>query len=306
MEATPLVSIYVVTYNSSEFILDTLESIKAQTYSNLELIISDDCSKDDTVTMCQAWINKNAEHFIHAKLICSPFNRGVCGNVNQAVQETHGTWIKGIAGDDLLMPNAIEEYVKFVTEKKCKICVAKMSFFGEDEELMKDKRNSFESNCYSFLQLDQKKQLTKSLTSFLAPGPGKFLKRELWDEIGGYDERFPFEEEISFAYNVLSRGYKFYFLDQYLVLYRVRKNSLSYDIKNWNDHVRYFKEVRRFNMVKHGLILYAIHESIFIMNKNWGIKYNNKFISLLGKGLYIFSPIAYYKLLQKFILLIKN
>ncbi|NJW55213.1 glycosyltransferase, partial [Salinimicrobium oceani] len=43
-----LVSVVVVTYNSSEFIIDTLESIKNQTYPNIELIISDDCSGDDT------------------------------------------------------------------------------------------------------------------------------------------------------------------------------------------------------------------------------------------------------------------
>ena len=43
-----LVSVPVITYNSSKFVLETLESIKAQTYQNVELIISDDCSTDST------------------------------------------------------------------------------------------------------------------------------------------------------------------------------------------------------------------------------------------------------------------
>ena len=45
----PLVSIIVITYNSAKFVLETLESAKAQTYQNIELIISDDCSSDNTI-----------------------------------------------------------------------------------------------------------------------------------------------------------------------------------------------------------------------------------------------------------------
>ena len=48
INSTPLVTIAVVTYNSSQTILETLESVKEQTYKNIELIISDDCSSDNT------------------------------------------------------------------------------------------------------------------------------------------------------------------------------------------------------------------------------------------------------------------
>ena len=51
-ENNPLVSINVITYNSSKFVLETLESAKAQTYQNIELIVSDDCSTDNTVEIC--------------------------------------------------------------------------------------------------------------------------------------------------------------------------------------------------------------------------------------------------------------
>lgn len=53
MENKPLVSIVVITYNSSEYVLETLESAKAQTYTNIELIVSDDCSTDETVSICK-------------------------------------------------------------------------------------------------------------------------------------------------------------------------------------------------------------------------------------------------------------
>ncbi|MDR0890977.1 MAG: glycosyltransferase [Endomicrobium sp.] len=53
MENNPLVSVCVITYNSSKYVLETLESIKTQTYQNIELIVSDDCSTDDTVEVCE-------------------------------------------------------------------------------------------------------------------------------------------------------------------------------------------------------------------------------------------------------------
>lgn len=55
----PLVSIQVVTYNAAKTILETLESIKAQTYPPIELIISDDCSRDNTVEICREWVMDN-------------------------------------------------------------------------------------------------------------------------------------------------------------------------------------------------------------------------------------------------------
>ena len=60
----PLITVAIVTYNSSEFIVETLESIKSQTYHNIELIISDDCSTDTTVELCSNWIKENATHFV--------------------------------------------------------------------------------------------------------------------------------------------------------------------------------------------------------------------------------------------------
>jgi alpha-1,3-rhamnosyltransferase len=65
----PLVSIVVITYNSSDYVLETLESAKDQTYKNIELIISDDCSTDNTVEICKNWLEENKERFKHTELI---------------------------------------------------------------------------------------------------------------------------------------------------------------------------------------------------------------------------------------------
>ncbi len=58
LDLNPLVSIIVITYNSSKYVLETLESAKAQTYQNIELIVSDDGSTDNTIEICKIWIEK--------------------------------------------------------------------------------------------------------------------------------------------------------------------------------------------------------------------------------------------------------
>lgn len=65
----PLVTVCVVTYNSEDFILETLESIKNQTYKNFELIISDDGSSDNTLTVAKKWLEKNDKYFVRTHVV---------------------------------------------------------------------------------------------------------------------------------------------------------------------------------------------------------------------------------------------
>ncbi len=77
MNLLPLISVPVVTYNSSKTVLETLDSIYNQTYENLELIVSDDCSTDNTVDICQEWINAHKERFVRTELLVDEKNTGV-------------------------------------------------------------------------------------------------------------------------------------------------------------------------------------------------------------------------------------
>jgi alpha-1,3-rhamnosyltransferase len=80
----PLVSVRVITYNSSKTVIETLDSIYNQTYPNIELIISDDCSKDDTVAICREWVNQHKERFARTEILTVPQNTGVSANINRS------------------------------------------------------------------------------------------------------------------------------------------------------------------------------------------------------------------------------
>ena len=106
-----LVSVIVITYNSAQYVLQTLESIKRQTYKNIELIVSDDRSSDNTISICKDWVIENKHIFRNVKVLQTPSNGGICHNYNYALQQANGEWIKYIAGDDILEDNCIERFV---------------------------------------------------------------------------------------------------------------------------------------------------------------------------------------------------
>ena len=111
----PLVSVIIASYNSSGFIIETLESIRNQTWQEKELIISDDCSKDNTVEICKAWLNEHKADFRNTLLIEANKNTGVPANVNRGVKASSGEWIKILGADDTLKTDCIENNIREVS-----------------------------------------------------------------------------------------------------------------------------------------------------------------------------------------------
>lgn len=313
MNSTPMVSVFVITYNSASYIKETLDSVKRQTYKNLELVISDDCSTDNTVEICRAWIEENRENFVRTELVSTPHNMGVAGNCNNAIRATTGVWLKGLSGDDKFLDYTIEEYVNYVNEHpECRICFAKLHFWGEDDNLTASAKSQYERYCYPYIQADIQQQKKRILRSMFVPGPGLFYQKSLWKEVGGFDERYPFAEEYPFTYNVLTAGNKIHFLDKELYAYQVRDGSLSkknnnnggsmISVKHFQDIYQHFLDVRRSEMLKHGYLLSALHESISLYNRSLSYKAASKKERIFAKVLFMLSPIFYWDRLSRKVL----
>ena len=228
VENNPLVSVSVITYNSSNYVLETLESIKAQTYQNIELIISDDCSTDETVELCRQWIEEYRSRFVRVELLTVEQNTGVSANCNRAESACEGDWIKGIAGDDLLLPDCIENCVNYIQEKpEVTYLFAKIVAFGASEE-----RNRYFTEKvfdYSFFDLDLKEQLERLVFGEnCVPASTVFYNRYKAKEFGiTNDERIPLLEDWPKWINILNRGIKLHFMDKQTVKYRIHEGSLS-------------------------------------------------------------------------------
>ncbi len=224
----PLVSVPIVTYNSAETVLKTLESIKAQTYQNIELIVSDDCSTDNTVELCRSWIEQNKDRFERTELLTVEKNTGVAGNLNRAEAACQGEWVKGIAGDDMLMPNCVEEFVKYVEQHpEATYVFCKMEGFGRSQEEIDEYMN----RCfdYTFFSLTQEEQYHRLVfKGNCLPAPAMFYHRQRAKEYAfGNDERIPMVEDYPKWMRMTKAGAHFHFVDKPLVRYRLSESSIS-------------------------------------------------------------------------------
>lgn len=102
----PLISICVPAYNNGPFVGSTLESILAQTYTNLEVIVTDDRSSDDTVAVVKRFSDPRI------RLIENPANLGIGGNWNKALSFASGKYVKLMGADDLIYPECIQRQVQ--------------------------------------------------------------------------------------------------------------------------------------------------------------------------------------------------
>lgn len=225
-----LVSIVVITYNSESTVIETLDSIKSQDYEAVELIITDDCSKDATVELCENWLVKNGNVFTRSLIINSKINTGTAANINRGVHASKGEWIKIIAGDDLLKQNSISSYVDFALKKQGEIYCSDCEVFTSDGDVPHDVIVSYE-RFFRLVNEPQTKQLRRIASDYVIPGPALFFSRHLYNQVGGYDERFGLAEEVPFAFKVLKLGYEIIPINQKLIRYRYSTNSVSHTKK---------------------------------------------------------------------------
>lgn len=106
---SPLVSVIVVSYNHAKYIKENLDSIKGQAYQNIQLIVGDDASQDNSVEIFEQWLKDNnypAEKNFHNR------NTGLAEMLNECLELAQGEYIKIIAADDFLHHNSIKRSVE--------------------------------------------------------------------------------------------------------------------------------------------------------------------------------------------------
>lgn len=308
----PLVSVVVITYHSAAYVTETLESIKQQTYKPIELIITDDGSKDDTVSICESWLHKNNASFSAVKLIKSDINTGTSANCNRGVKASNGEWIKIIAGDDALYPNALQQYIDYIIQqnnREIKIIQTNMDIFA----------NNFSTE--NFIKTDDLSGLYQTRNETTADQqfgimirdphlntPSLLIKRSAYSEVGFYNEKYTLMEDFPWLLNALLSGIKIHFINFSSVKYRKTVNSvqiskarnvfvsnfkLQHDEFIYNEICRYYTKTERFFFIR----IYKARK--FLAYNGLNIKcLKNRiiFVLLLSFPLYVFRLAKKYNL----------
>jgi teichuronic acid biosynthesis glycosyltransferase TuaG len=204
----PLVSIITPLYNSEKYIAETIESVLAQTYSNWEMIIVDDCSKDNSTKIVEEYQKKDRR----IKLYRNEINKGVSYTRNRAIDLSQGKYIAFLDSDDLWKKEKLEKQIKFMEEKNVVLSYTAYEKINEDGSKRGEVRVPD--------KLDYEELLKNCLIGFLT---AIYRKEELKD--------FKFinskAEDYIFWLSILKRINYAYGLNEILASYRVLNNSRS-------------------------------------------------------------------------------
>lgn len=130
---TILVSIIIPMYNCSEFIVDCLTSVLNQTYSNIEIIIVDDGSNDDTLPLAEERLIDCQKPYL---IVCNR-NRGASGARNIGIKLAQGRYVSFLDADDLLTPDAISIMMDAIQSSGANICFCDYEYFIKDYEYLR-------------------------------------------------------------------------------------------------------------------------------------------------------------------------
>ena len=297
-----LVSVLVLSYNSSEYIVQTLESIKNQTYQNIELIISDDCSSDETISLAKRWLEFNAYRFVRTIININPSNRGTVKNFNNGIKFCKGFYIKPISADDILDSMCVEVNYNECYKNNYNVLFSKVKKFEDNKiDSMRDEDYSIMIKCCNQAAPLQMKVL--SYANFTS-APTFFVERRLLISLNYFDEKYQLLEDYPMWLKMTENGIKLNFLDAVTVYYRIHANSIS-NCKNSNivGNIKYYLDCRSFffnvrlkRLFQYGYFYKAYKELIQYAYKDLVIRAGNKktpttaivkLVLLLDPGIFI-------------------
>ena len=219
-----LVSVIVATYNCARFVETTLDSVRKQTYRDIELIVTDDGSGDQTNNVVGQWIDAHKNRFKDVVHVRSDRNTGVTANYQRGLEKTSGVWVKCLDGDDLLDEKAIERYVDFCDQHPD----YKIVYAGE--KLMDDTGHCYKDQPMILQGSSADEQMRYLLMHRLlgVRTTTNFFNREMFVSFGGFDVRYPMYQDGPLFLHFLTRGFAIGSLDEYTIKKRENPTSLMH------------------------------------------------------------------------------
>ncbi len=228
-----LISIVVPTYNCEKYILETLKSIKSQTYRNFEVLIIDDCSTDNTYNTIKDLLQEDCRFIYHRLEV----NSGAAIARNTAVEMSKGSFIAFIDSDDLWVEYKLEKQIKF----------------------MKD--NNYPFTATQFGRIDQNGIKLKWVSKYIkVRNYNKLLKRSPGNSTVMYNANVLGKTYIPnirkrndyvMWLSIIKKSKSIYEINEVMSYYRIREDSLSRNKKSllkfqWN----VYRDIEKLSLFK--------------------------------------------------------
>lgn len=233
----PLVSVVMSVFNDEYFLQDVLICIVNQTYKNLEIIIVDDCSTDNTSKILKEFLNKDKR----VKVLKNKKNLGLTKSLNKAILNSSGKYIARHDADDYSFDSRIEKQVNFL-EKHNDYAMCGTQRVIHNKIIQKTYKD--------FLPIDYISIRKTALYKNPFFHSSVVIKKKILLKVGLYNERFKYVQDLELWSRIIFR-YKCKNLDEILCKKLIDHGRISFN-KRIQLKRRYFSLLSRISVFKHG------------------------------------------------------
>ena len=220
---TPAVSVVIPAYNIAPYIAETLDSVFAQTFTDFEVIVVNDGSTDTKAFECA--LRPYLDRIIYLR----QENGGASVARNTGLKSARGEFVAFLDGDDVWLPNYLEEQMEFIRTRGCDLACADATFFGDSPNqaptyMIAWMDDAPQTGDFGFLELvDAKRSVITS---------GVVARRQPVIEIGLFDPELRRGQDFDLWLRLACAGHRLSFQRQALLKYRCRPDSLSGGVIN--------------------------------------------------------------------------
>lgn len=250
MQEAVLVTVICSCYNHQDFVAQSLKSVLNQTYQNIQIIVIDDSSKDNSVEEIEKFTKTNSEIIF----IKNKSNLGLTKSVTNAMNYAKGYYFIDLAADDILLPNCIEIQLETYKNSRYKNLAI---VYGNAQLITKEgNHSSYYFDVNSDLKTKNKRPSGDLYINIISHetticSVSAMYKKEVFDKLNGYDTNLTYED---FDYWIrASRAHQIEFIDSVLVQKRILPNSLHTTLhqkKNKNSYSTFIILKKAFELNK--------------------------------------------------------
>lgn len=245
--SNPLVSVVIPCYNHENFVQDSIQSVIDQTYDNIELIVIDDGSKDNSVLKIQEMIAACKERFVRFEFKYRE-NKGLCATLNEALQWSDGEYFSPLASDDIALSHKTSYLVDKIHNSDYAVVFGNVAKIGNIVAVEKEIKQTEHTFDELFMQIN------------IPFAPAALLKTHELKAIGGYCESVKLEDWYMWL-KLTNRSKALVSFNEVVCLYRRHDNNITNNInymhfareqiiEMYSSNIMYEKAKRRNLMIK--------------------------------------------------------
>jgi len=255
MNESPLVSVIVLNYNAGDLLLNCIDSLKKSTYANLEILVVDNISSDESQRKCK-------EKFPDIKLIQNEKNLGYCGGNNIGIKEAKGEFIVILNPDTIVEPNCVKELILAHEKFGDGLYQPKILSLNE-ENIIQSTGNMLHVFGFGFARdkgnriTDKKEEVEKI---GYASGTCLFTSRKVIEKVGLLDEfLFLYHDDLDLGWRAAQIGINSYYVPDSKI-FHVESYSLKWSAKKfyWLERNRKYCLLTHYSKETYGKMRFSL------------------------------------------------